>query len=177
MHRYWERLEHYNSLLVPYAVALLLILIILELFIHPQNKAALIFIEIFDLLVLIVFVIDLSFLAIKAKSTSFFFKHYWLDLLVLFPFGLFFAVTARLARTAFFAERFLVGQTLVHEGLEVRKGVSILARTGRLAKISRIIARIFRFILRTDIFLRFHQKHHHARKKVFNLKNLKFKRF
>ncbi|MBI2151125.1 hypothetical protein HYU21_00140 [Candidatus Woesearchaeota archaeon] len=177
MHKYWERLEHYNSQLVPYAVALLLVLIFIELVVHPQNKAAVIIIEIFDLLVLMVFVIDLSFLAIKAKTTSFFFKHYWLDLLVLFPFGLFFAITARLARTAFFAESFLMGQTVAHEGLEVRKGVSALARTGRLAKLSRIIARGFRFILHTDIFSRFHQKHHHARKKIFRLNNLRFKRF
>ncbi|MBS3123799.1 hypothetical protein J4437_04135 [Candidatus Woesearchaeota archaeon] len=176
MHKHWELLERYNSKLVPYAVVLLLVLIFIELFIHPQNKAAVIAIEVFDLLVLMVFVIDLVFLALKAKTTAFFFKHYWLDLLVLFPFSLFFALVARLARTAFFAESFLMGQTLAHEGIEVRKGVSAFARTGRLAKLSRIAARGFRFILHTDIFSRFHQKHHHARKKVFKLKNLQFKR-
>ena len=79
MHDFWEKVEHYNAKLIQPALIVLLAVIIFELFIHVENHAIELIVKIADALVIAVFVIDLIFLAKKAKSVKFFFKNYWLD--------------------------------------------------------------------------------------------------
>ena len=89
MNPFWEKVEKVNSKLIPPALILLLGVIIFELFLHIENHALELAIEIVDYFIIAVFVIDLIFLAIKAKDTKFFFKNYWLDILAIFPFVIF----------------------------------------------------------------------------------------
>src|SRR3989338_10425576 len=99
MKPFWEKVEHYNSKLIPYALVVLLVVILVELFgeIEKNSPTHLLF-QIIDWVILIIFAIDLIFLAIKAKTVSFFFKHYWIDLLAVFPFGLLFEFVSRFSR-------------------------------------------------------------------------------
>ena len=92
MKPFWEKVEHYNRKLIVPALVLLLGLIIIELFAHIENEAFKLTLEIIDYLIIAVFVIDLIFLAHRARDTKFFFRHYWLDLLAVFPFSIIFNI-------------------------------------------------------------------------------------
>jgi len=133
MNEFWEKVEKVNRKLIPYAIVVLLGVIIYELFFHVEDHTINLVVEILDGIVIGIFVIDLIFLAIKSKSTKFFFRHYWLDLLAIFPFTLFFNTINRIYRLLVVSERLAVGQALVHEGLEARKGLSAFARGEKLA--------------------------------------------
>ena len=83
MHKFWEKVENYNSKLIPPAIVVLLGVIIFELFLHIENPTVQLVVHILDGFVIAVFVIDLIFLGIKAKSTKFFFRSYWLDVIAI----------------------------------------------------------------------------------------------
>ena len=163
MNKFFEGVEHYNIKLIPYAVVVLLGIIIFELFFHTENETILLLVHILDFLVITIFVIDLVFLGRRAKSVKFFFKNYWLDVIAIFPFSIAFTVVSRLYRVLEASERLAVGQAIVHEGLEVRKGVkgvALLTKGGQITRLIRISARLLRVITKTRLFTRFHHKHH-----------------
>lgn len=167
MKKFWEKVEHYNIKLIPYALVILLGIIVMELFVHSENHYVELAIEIGDYFVLVVFVIDLIFLAIKARSTSFFFKHYWLDLLAVFPFSLIFSGISRIYAGVAEAERLLIGQSILHEAVETEK---IIAKESKLLRIVRVMVRSLRLITKSRLFTQFHEKHHRARHKLFHQK-------
>ncbi|MBI2146458.1 hypothetical protein HYU22_03900 [Candidatus Woesearchaeota archaeon] len=175
MKEVWEKIERFNSHLITPAIIVLLGIIIVELFVHPQNETVKIIIRVLDYLVIAVFVVDLTFLAIKARSTSFFFRHYWLDLLAIFPFSLLFSVVTRAYETVLAAERLALGQSIIHEGLEANKEIEALSKGNRAARIVRIASRLLRVIAKSRLFNMFSSKHQQARKKVFG-KNDKSKK-
>ncbi len=172
MHDFWEKVEHYNTKLIPPAIVVLFFVIVIELgfkdFAHHYHIP----LKIIDGLVIAIFVIDLIFLGIRSKNTRFFFKNYWLDMLAIFPFGIFFTVVTRLYRAALVTQRVIIGQAILHESLEARKGISAAARTGRLARIVRIGARSLRVITKSKLFTGFAHKHHVAKR---NLKHIEKK--
>ncbi|MEW5896675.1 MAG: hypothetical protein AB1668_03215 [Nanoarchaeota archaeon] len=171
-HEFWKRLgekvEHYNAKLIPFALVLLAAIIIYELFLHYENHTLELVVKILDGLVIAVFVVDLFFLAIRAKSVRFFFRNSWLDVLAVFPFSLFFEMVNALYRVVVATERIALGQAVAHETIEVGKEVSkearILSKSGKAAKVIRIIARIVRIVTKSRFFTRFHHARHHAQK-------------
>tara|TARA_Y100000310_G_C20245069_1_gene606417 strand:- start:75 stop:647 length:573 start_codon:yes stop_codon:yes gene_type:complete len=164
MNKFWEKVEHYNARLIPLAIVALLAIIIIELFFkefaHHHHTA----VAIADGFVIAIFVVDLTFLAIKAKSTKFFFKNYWLDIFAIFPFNIFFNTVTKLYRTVLAAEKLIIGQAILHEGLEARKGISAAARGGRIARGIRIVARSIRVVTKSRLFTEFKAKHHLAKR-------------
>ncbi len=158
MEEFLEKVEHYNSKLIPFALVLLLGIIIFELFVHVENHTVELIVKIADALVITVFIIDLLFLAKKAKNAKFFFKNYWLDLLAVFPFVIFFKVVESTYRIALATERLTLGQAILHETVEASKSTKILAKSG---KVVRIGARILRVVTKSRLFM----KVHHGRKK------------
>src|SRR3989338_7540161 len=116
-----EIIEHYNSKLIPLAIICLLGIIVIELFIHIENHNIELAVHIVDYIVISIFAIDLFFLALKAKTTSFFFKRYWLDVLAIFPFGLLFKSVERITQGVIATERIVIGQAIAHETIEVKK--------------------------------------------------------
>lgn len=167
LHPFWEKVEKVNSKLIIPAVIILLFIIIYELFFHIENHTLELVVKIADGFVILVFVLDLIFLARKAKSTKFFFKNYWLDLLAVFPFGLAFNLFEQIYRTLAGAERFVVGQAIVHEGLEVRKEVRLVAKSERFAKFFRIGIRLLRVITKTRLFNTIHRWKYRPGKKHY----------
>jgi hypothetical protein len=164
MNKFWEKLEHYNAKLIPFAVVVLLFVIVFELFIHVENHTIEFIVHALDIVAIAIFVIDLIFLAIRAKSARFFFKSYWLDIVAILPLGFIFVFASGFLRVIVAGERFVIGQAILHESLEARKGVSALARTsGRIGRGLRIGARMVRVITKSRIFTKFHG-HKHKKK-------------
>lgn len=151
MHPFWEKVERWNSRLIPPALALLLIIIIFSFIPHDEETSKII--SIADGVVVAIFVIDLIFLAIKARSVKFFFSNYWLDVLAIFPFGLIFKSMDALYSGLAAAERFVIGQQILHEAVEVEKEAKFLSRGERLAKLFRGSARVLRFLSKTRLWL------------------------
>ena len=162
MHHFWHKVEKANARLIPYALVLLLIIIIFELFIHPENHAVEFTLEVVDYVVIFIFVVDLIFLAIKARSTVFFFKNYWLDVLAVFPFGLLFSAVERLYLAFAATERLVLGQSILHETLEVKKELRLLSQGERAGKFARVVARGLRIVTKSRVFTTFHTQKQRA---------------
>ena len=150
MHPFWEKVEEVNSRIIPSALVVLLVIIIFEIFLHTENEKIALTVEIIDALIITIFAIDLTFLAIHAHSTKFFFKNYWLDILAILPLGIFFKVASRAYETAILGERLTVGQAVFHESLEARKGFVELLKSGKAAKFARIAARLTRILSKSQ---------------------------
>ena len=161
MHGFWEKVEHYNARLITPALVVLLAIIIFELFIPVENHTIELIVKIADALVIAVFIIDLIFLAKKAKSVKFFFKNYWLDIIAVFPFVLFFRLAESTYRVAIATERLTIGQAILHETVEASKSAKVLAKSGKFVRMG---ARILRIVTKSRLFT----KVHHGRKKKQN---------
>lgn len=163
MHPLWEKVERWNRRLVPLALVLLLV-VILYGFVGKEGDEVEALVHLLDLFVIVVFVIDLIFLAIHARSWRFFFRNYWLDILAVFPFGLFLKSVESLAEGTralerFFGservvvgERLVVGQEILHEAVEVEKEAKVVGKAERLAKGFRGFGRGLRFAAKSRIF-------------------------
>ena len=145
MNQFWETVEKVNSKLIPPALILLLGVIIFELFLHVENHTIELIVEIADYFIIAVFVIDLIFLAIKAKSTKFFFKSYWLDILAIFPFIIFSKFIGGVFKL-FATTEVVVGQAILHESLEVSKVAVRAERFAKVGRMTRLGARAVRLI-------------------------------
>tara|TARA_Y100000310_G_C20411049_1_gene681999 strand:- start:189 stop:749 length:561 start_codon:yes stop_codon:yes gene_type:complete len=167
MNKFWEKVEHVNAKLIPYAILALLVVIILEVggnwsktiydFAHHYHT----YILILDYIVIGIFVVDLIFLGIKAKSVKFFFKSYWLDLLAVIPLAIGFTIASKMWRAVAAVGQVGIGQAILHETLEARKGISAIGRTQKVAKYIRVGARSLRVVTKSRLFQKF--KHHHDR--------------
>ncbi|MBR9683570.1 hypothetical protein GOV03_03445 [Candidatus Woesearchaeota archaeon] len=168
---FWEKVEHYNAKLIPVALILLLFVIIFELFIHIENHTVEFWVHMIDYFVIAVFVIDLIFLGIHSKSTRFFFKSYWLDIIAIFPFVFALNVVNNLYKAVIATERFVIGQAIFHETLEAGKSAKILTKTGRFTKMG---ARILRILTKSHFLTKItHHHSHHQKRKSKKFKNKK----
>ncbi|HLC81337.1 MAG TPA: hypothetical protein VJH68_01650 [Candidatus Nanoarchaeia archaeon] len=157
--KWWWYIEHYNSKLLPPALVILLFVILFELFVHVENKLLLTAVHLLDIFVIVIFIIDLVFLAIKTKNAQLFLKRYWLDILAVFPFVFAFRLFNVAYRSIFVTEQLAISQAVFHETLEVGKEVSREARivregteAGRFVRTSRVVARAARFVAKSRLF-------------------------
>lgn len=150
-----RKVEEYNRKLIPAALIVLLIIIALELFVHIENQTLEITLKILDGIIITIFVVDLIFLAIHSKNTRFFFRNYWLDILAIFPFAVVFNVVEEIYRGITAAERIVLGQAVLHEGLEAEKLLKEGAREGKLVRMLRAIPRGLRFIAKSHYAKKF----------------------
>ena len=174
---YLETIEYYNAKLIPVALIVLAIIIVLELFVHIENPVLETTLQVADGLVIAIFMLDLLFMGMKVKSARFFFHHYWLDILAVFPFGLLFKTIeqayhglAIVERAAVGVERATIGQAITHETLEIRKEARFFLRSERLAKGVRIAARGLRFVVKSRVFSLFRKQHQKAHRKLYRRK-------
>ncbi|MBS3116988.1 hypothetical protein J4421_05320 [Candidatus Woesearchaeota archaeon] len=176
MRPFWKKVEEINSKLILPAIFILLVIIIYQLFSpQVQNEKLEITLQVLDSLVVAIFVIDLIFLAIKAKSTKFFFKNYWLDILAVLPIYFFFKIFTRFYTTVTLTEEIVLGQRIVHEGLEVEKEVKILSRGGRLARSVGIGTRVLRVLIKSRFLSMFLEKYHLAHKRTYQANEQRYK--
>lgn len=131
------KLDKAIQLLIPPSLVLLLVVTIIELF-YGVGKVMSIFIDVFDVYVIIIFAIDLYY---RWQETPHFFpyiKKHFLDIIATIPFNLIFLGIEGLALIRAF------------------RGVRILARIARMARFARYgrLLRLIRFGARAPRFLR-----------------------
>ena len=168
MHPLWEKIERYNTHLIPFALVALFIIIILELFVHVKNPLIQGIIHIVDYVVIAIFIVDLIFLAIHSKNTRYFFRNYWLDILAVFPLGLLFTTVERAFIVLVETERIVLGQAIIHETLEVEKIAAkegVLLKESKFLRTLRVIPRILRLITKSHFFQNVTARHRKARRK------------
>ena len=173
MHPFWEKIEKYNTHLIPFALIALFIIIIIELFVHVETFWIEELIHIVDYVVITIFIVDLIFLAIHSKNTRSFFKNYWLDVIAIFPLGLLFTTVERAYVALVETERLVIGQAILHETLEVEKIAAkegALIKEGKLLKVLKIFPRFLRLITKSHFFQDVTARHHKARRKIHTKK-------
>lgn len=166
MHPFFEKLEHFNSRLIPYALVALLIVIILEFAYHTQNPLYHLVLQITDYLIIAIFVVDLIFIAHKCKTVKFFFRNYYLDILAVFPFALAFRLVNEIYLVFRLGREFTLAQSIFHETLEAGKALEagktleaekelrVLSRTEKLPRYLKIAARSLRLLTKSKFFQR-----------------------
>ncbi len=162
MNEFWEKVEHVNGKLIPYCIVLLLIIIIVEVFLHIENHLVHLILKIVDYIIITIFIVDLVCLAIKAKhqghGVGYFLKKYWLDILAVFPFVLFLEGISRSFRLFTATESVVLGQGIVHESLELTKATSRAEKLVKVGRGLRIGARVVRVITKSNSIIRFKRK-------------------
>ncbi|MBW3015651.1 ion transporter [Candidatus Woesearchaeota archaeon] len=157
MKKWLHRLEEIVDKSIPYLLVLLLTLIILELFFHEVVEHYLIWIDIADYLIILVFLIDLGFKWHRSKNIKDFLKTSWLDILAIFPFYLIFRIFEEIASLARFAESLKTTQQILHETVEVEKeATEVIAKVEKAGKVSRtrLFIRFIKPIQRIPRFLK-----------------------
>ncbi len=159
---FWNKVEHYNGKLILPCIGLLLIIIVMEVFIHPTDERIKLAIKIADMFVISVFVIDLIFLYKRAHEQGhnwkFFIRKYWLDILAVLPFGLIAEGIGKTAIAVTAAEKVTLGQGVVHESLELSKAASKTEKIAKVAREIKIGARVARVISKSEEVQRFKRK-------------------
>ncbi len=168
---FWRKVEETNNKLIPLAIVLLLFIIIAELYFHVEGFWHSV-VKAMDTAVIVIFVIDLIFLALKSKNARYFFRHYWLDVLAVFPFGILFRVMEQVQRGFIATERFALAQSIFHETLEVEKEAKGAVRVERLVKPLRIGTRLTRVVTKSRLFSRFRRNDSRARSKLYSISRL-----
>lgn len=158
MHHFWKKVEEINHKLLFPAILILLVIIYFELFVHTENEQLKLGIHVADYLVIAIFVLDLIFLAIHAKSTKFFFRNYWLDLLAVFPFGIMFGFLEGVSALFRASEEVAVGQAMFHETLEASKAAARAERFAKIGKELKVGVRVLRVVSKSRLFTRFQRR-------------------
>ena len=111
-----SKLEIFIDRLIPYALILLVLLTITELFFSKFVKPYFWIIDILDFWVLTVFILDLWFKFEHAKNIPSFLKHYWPYIIAVFPFFLvlrvlerFYQISASSASSTILLGRYIAG--------------------------------------------------------------------
>ena len=132
-----NRLDNIIQLLIPPSLVLLLVVTIIELF-YGAGKVMSIFIDIFDVYVIVIFAIDLYYRWFETPRFFPYVKKHILDIIATIPFNLIFLG--------------IEGLTLIR----ALRGVRIISRMARMARFARYgrLLRLIRFGARAPRFLR-----------------------
>ena len=158
--------------LVPYALALLMVILVLDIFFKEIAHHYHSYIIAADCIVIGVFVIDLVFKYIHSRTNKGFVRKYWLDIIAVFPFVLIFRIFEEIMfitrieglgsaqgvlHTSVEVEREVVKATQLEKEASKAVGVS---RSARFARYFRIFARFPRLMKAVSFY-----EHPHHRKK------------
>lgn len=156
MHRYLEKVERAADALVVPALFAVLIIIVLELFFTETAHHYHEWINFADTLVILVFVVDLSFKLHRASTWEGFLKGHWLEVIAIMPFFLVF----RLVEGLFIAVDVVdLGQHTAHLAEGARSSrftqffrTSELGRSTRFGGFLRAFSRTPRFAKAAEFF-------------------------
>jgi len=155
MHPYLEKTEEITDALIVPALLAVLIIVILELFFtetaHHYDK----WINFADTLVILIFIIDLSFKFRRASNWEGFLKEHWLEIIAIMPLFYMFRFVEILRLTSA-AE---IGQEGAHLAEGARSGrfteffrSSEMARSSRFGRFIRFFSRTPRFAKAAEFF-------------------------
>jgi len=153
MHIWLHRLEQaVDKVIAPLLIALLLI-IAGELFLGERFEAYSTYADYFDIIMISIFAIDLSFKFYRVRKFPKFVKSYWVEIIATIPFFLIFRFT-EFVGLRIFIER---GQEVAHEVPELAKlekeGAALVREAGRAGRTAKLI-RTFRVLSRFPRFLK-----------------------
>lgn len=138
-----DKVEYYADKSIPYALIVLLIIIIGDFFYSEQLAPYATYIHILDGIIIMLFVVDLYFKYKRARNIPEFLKRHWLEIIAIIPFYPILRLVEELLLIARISETVSEGQRVLHEGVEISR----LAREAELAKETRL-SRIFRPVQR-----------------------------
>jgi hypothetical protein len=141
--KFLKKLEKVVDDSIPGALAILLIVILIEVFFHAEAEPYRFYIDVVDWAVVVLFIIDLCFKYNEVRQVAKFVEAYWLDILAVFPFYFAFRVLERVLLLARAERYLLLLQDVVHGGLESSR---IAARGERFARLLRPLLRLPRFL-------------------------------
>ena len=137
---------------IPYTLVILLFLIIGEIFYAHQIEPYSFFVSVADNLIILIFVIDLTFKYMRTKYFPDFFRKHWLEIIAVLPASLFIRVTERFIPVSTFE----IGQSILHEATEIKREEKLIAmevekvgqisRTRYFLRFVRPLARFPRFV-------------------------------
>ncbi len=181
-----HKIEVFVDRSIPYAVVLLLFIIIADFFLKELYRKYELFFRIGDYLIITIFVIDLIFKFNRVRQFKLFLKKYWLDIIAVFPFFLLFRVFEEVLSFFRIGQELTQGQKILHSGLEIEKlakeerllreleeGGKLfsegekLVRTEELTKIVRPIARTPRMLEAVPFYEKPIKKEYKKTKKLF----------
>lgn len=157
MKQWLHKIEVITDKLVIWMILLLFAVLYVEIAHSDLAEKYNVWITVADSIIVSVFVVDLVFKYIRAKSIPDFLKRNWLDIIAVFPFFFIFRLFEGAYDIFFAAERITVSQNLLHEGIEIEeKGAKLVKEVEEAGKISRtgFFARFLRPILRFPRFLK-----------------------
>ncbi|MAE42823.1 hypothetical protein CMO93_03555 [Candidatus Woesearchaeota archaeon] len=143
MKRWLHKIEILADRLIPYALVLLLFVIIGEVFYAEKLHAYPIFVSIIDGIIIGIFIVDLSFKYARSKNIPNFFKKHWMEIIAVLPAFLVVRLFEEIIVFANLEETLVLSQEALE--VEARAGT----RTSRLhyfARFVRPLARLPRFL-------------------------------
>lgn len=154
---WYRKGEHIVDKSIPYLLIVLMVVIIVEIFFHHTAEVYHTPILIADNVVIWTFILDLLFKYNRVRKFPKFIRRYWLDILAVFPFYLLFRLFGSIVIPIIGTERFVTGQQILHEGLELEKeGAKIVREVEAAGKTSRtrVFFRFLRPLQRLPRFLK-----------------------
>ncbi len=144
--------------IIPYILILLLLIILGEIFYPAKFERYDFLINIFDLFIVFVFALDLSFKyrRMKMLHQHGFIRKYWIDIMAVFPFYLVFRIVEEGAIITRFTESEKM-ELLVRDAIKLeREGTELISKIEKSGNISRtgLINRLFKPALRIPRFLK-----------------------
>ena len=85
MKRWMHKIEIFADRSIPYALVLLLFLILGEIFFHGKIEPFSFYVSVIDGIIIAIFVVDLAFKYVRSKNIPQFFKNHWLEIIAIFP--------------------------------------------------------------------------------------------
>jgi len=146
-----HKIELLVDKIIPYTLLLLLVIIILEIFYEEQIQPYTSLVEIADFFIISVFIVDLYFKFIRAKSIPSFLKSSWIEIIAVFPVFLvirIFELFATISRIDIISQS---THGILEAGARWTKVIQEVERTGETTRFSiahkfvRPLARIPRF--------------------------------
>ncbi len=145
--RWYYFLEVLIDRLVPFAVILLLGVLIIEFFFQDLAETYHTSLGVIDYCILSIFSIDLIFKYLRIRVFSNFIKDCWLDIIAIFPFFLIFRVFESILIFTELPKELRQAQLILHEGVAISESSSKIIReaeeSGKISRVKTII-RMFR---------------------------------
>lgn len=160
MRRWLRNIEYYTDRSIPYALLILLVIIIFEFsfpdLVQPYIKT----IHAVDNFIIFIFVVDLTFKYVRIKDFPKFFRIYWIEILAVFPV---FLILRLFEELAIITELGTGTQKVIHGVVEAEKESRVLIReierasaeSSRIKNFARYfqpIARLPRFFMAFSFF-------------------------
>ena len=171
MKKWAHKIEVMVDHLIPYALVILLVLIILEVFYYDVVEPYHLYIEIGDFTIIFIFIVDLGFKYVRAKSIPKFFRESWLDIIAVLPAF----IMLRLLEVFATISRIEILTSTTHGALETgAKWTRVVQEVEEAGKASRFavaerflktIARIPRFAKALVFFEKPTKSHHKKRRR------------